>query len=274
MALVEARSSADSFGNALRFWRKSRGLTQLELANRAATTTRYMSFLETGRSRPGSDMVRRLAEALDLPRAEVADFFLAAGYTIEAPTTSLAVTLQAPFRRAIHYSVAAHEPYPSFAINRWYDVIEKNTAAEAMFSGDKPKNNVNIIEQIYDNAEMKTRMANWKTVAVAMAARLRREAAGVPGDRRMQSLLELAQDTIADFCLTPIDEDSGSILVCPIFRDGDLEVRTISMIARFGVTRELLDDEIRVETIFPYDQAAEDYFKALSNGAARPVPCG
>ena len=43
------------FGAALRRWRLTRGASQLALANLAATTTRHVSFLETGRSRPSGE---------------------------------------------------------------------------------------------------------------------------------------------------------------------------------------------------------------------------
>jgi hypothetical protein len=62
------------FGAALRRWRLARGASQLALANLAATTTRHVSFLETGRSRPSGEMVARLAEALELPLREANEF--------------------------------------------------------------------------------------------------------------------------------------------------------------------------------------------------------
>jgi transcriptional regulator with XRE-family HTH domain len=58
------------FGKALRHWRRVRGVSQLDLAGAAATTTRHLSYLETGRSRPSREMVDRLAEALVIPLRE------------------------------------------------------------------------------------------------------------------------------------------------------------------------------------------------------------
>lgn len=67
------------FGRRLRTWRRQRGLSQFELAARAGTTARHLSFLETGRSRPGTGMVLRLAGELDLPLREQNAFLEAAG---------------------------------------------------------------------------------------------------------------------------------------------------------------------------------------------------
>ena len=48
------------FGRGLRHWRHIRGVSQLQLATSAGTTTRYVSYLETGRSRPSREVVERL----------------------------------------------------------------------------------------------------------------------------------------------------------------------------------------------------------------------
>jgi transcriptional regulator with XRE-family HTH domain len=68
------------FSQALRERRTRRRLSQLELALRAGTTQRHVSFLESGRSEPGREMVIRLAESLDLPLRERNGLLLTAGY--------------------------------------------------------------------------------------------------------------------------------------------------------------------------------------------------
>ena len=55
---------------ALREWRGRRRVSQLELALRAGTTQRHVSFIESGRSVPGRAMVVRLAESLEVPADE------------------------------------------------------------------------------------------------------------------------------------------------------------------------------------------------------------
>ena len=41
-----------NFGEHLRWWRRRRGLSQLELAGVAGTSQRHLSFLESGRAAP------------------------------------------------------------------------------------------------------------------------------------------------------------------------------------------------------------------------------
>lgn len=272
MAAAEIYSQSTSFGGHLRYWRTARGLTQLELAHRAASTTRHISFMETGRSRPGQTMVLRLAEALEIPARDRNDLLEAAGYPgilAEPKLTSEAIV---PFQKAVRYTVTAHDPFPSFAINRWYDILEMNKAGEAMFGGEAPGKKMNIVSSIFEDPDMKIRMENWDTVARAMACRLRREASSSPRDRRLQELLDRAHKSIktsSPVRCPPPDDDQ---VICPTFRIGDRLVRTISMVARFGSTRGVMMDELRVETIFPRDSDAEDFFRALANGETPQRP--
>ncbi|MEU7633608.1 helix-turn-helix transcriptional regulator [Nocardia sp. NPDC049220] len=59
------------FARQPRYWRTLRRVSQLDLAIRADTAQRHLSFLEQGRSRPGRTMVVRLAPALDELIAEL-----------------------------------------------------------------------------------------------------------------------------------------------------------------------------------------------------------
>jgi transcriptional regulator with XRE-family HTH domain len=67
-------------GELLREWRERRRLSQLNLAIEADVSTRHLSFVETGRSRPTSDMILRLADHLDVPLRERNGLLLAGGY--------------------------------------------------------------------------------------------------------------------------------------------------------------------------------------------------
>lgn len=272
MSVIETRPTVATFGGHLRYWRTRRNFTQLKLAHRAATTPRHISFMETGRSRPGEPMVRRLAEALAIPDRDCDDFLIAAGYQgVFAPDNLDSKTME-PFKRAVQYTIDAHQPFPSFAINRWYDILEKNQAAEAMFGGNDPDKKLNIIHSIFEDPDMKDRMVNWDEVAPAMACRLRREAALVPADARLQSLVQMAHETI-DGLAPKQQSPNDDLIICPTFLINGQTIRTISMVARFGASRDVFLNEMRIETIFPRDAEAERFFKRLEKGDIPAAPC-
>jgi transcriptional regulator with XRE-family HTH domain len=76
---------SNSFGARLRWWRRRRGHSQLDLAGAAGTTQRHLSFLESGRAQPSREMVLRLAAALDVPLRQQNALLLAAVLAPEWP---------------------------------------------------------------------------------------------------------------------------------------------------------------------------------------------
>ncbi|MFC7648726.1 helix-turn-helix domain-containing protein [Streptosporangium lutulentum] len=56
-------------GELLRQWRERRRMSQMDLALQADISTRHLSFVETGRSKPSREMILHLAEELELPSA-------------------------------------------------------------------------------------------------------------------------------------------------------------------------------------------------------------
>jgi transcriptional regulator with XRE-family HTH domain len=68
------------FPHALRERRTRRHLSQLDLALRAGTTQRHLSFIESGRSTPAGISSYAWAESLELPLRERNEILLAAGH--------------------------------------------------------------------------------------------------------------------------------------------------------------------------------------------------
>src|SRR3954451_4957599 len=99
-------------GLELREWRERRRRTQLDLALDAGISTRHLSFVETGRSNPGRDMLLRILEQLDVPFREQNRLLLASGHAPAFPERSLQDADLLPVREALDHILAGHEPYP------------------------------------------------------------------------------------------------------------------------------------------------------------------
>ena len=67
-------------GGLLKQWRHRRRMSQLDLAVEADVSTRHLSFVETGRSRPSRELLLHLAEHLDVPLRDRNTLLLAAGF--------------------------------------------------------------------------------------------------------------------------------------------------------------------------------------------------
>src|ERR1700685_2641684 len=78
------------FGVLLRRWRISRRMTQMDLALAADSSTRHLSCLETGRSKPSREMIMNLAEHLEIPLRDQNALLLAGGFAPAFQERSLA----------------------------------------------------------------------------------------------------------------------------------------------------------------------------------------
>ena len=123
------------FAQALKERRASRRLSQLELALKAGTTQRHLSFIESGRSVPGREMVIRLTESLGLPLRERNEMLLRAGYAPAYPEQALDSTALAPVMDALGHILAGHLPYPAIIVDRSGDIVSANTAHSLLFEG-------------------------------------------------------------------------------------------------------------------------------------------
>src|SRR5436190_8575996 len=115
MASVGSESRA---GTLLREWRQRRRRTQLDLALDAGTSARHLSFVETGRSLPGRDLLLRISDELDIPFRERNELLLAAGHAPAVPERSLEDPELAPVRQALDLILERHEPYPAVVLDR------------------------------------------------------------------------------------------------------------------------------------------------------------
>ena len=255
-----------AFGRHMKQWRRQRGLSQLELSVRADVSQRYLSFIETGRSRPRGDVVQRVAEALEIPLRDRNILLEAAGLAPRYPELPLSDEASAPFRNAIRSMLESHEPYPAYVINRWWELIDANAAGRRFFpqTGDGP---INLVDATLGPGPTRDTIENFSAVGWLFLRRMRREVADSGPDERLHELLERAEAYMKD---VPVDDGGGpgsELVVCPQIRIGEQVIKTVAVVARFGTAREVTLDELRVELVFPLDEEAEAFFRQSAQAA-------
>ena len=117
------------FGDHLRWWRRRRGLSQLELAGVAGTSQRHLSFLESGRAAPSQQMVLSLAAALNVSLRQQNAFLGSAGYAPIWREGRLGEPELAQVDDALAHVLAQQEPYPAFVVDRHWNLRRANQAA-------------------------------------------------------------------------------------------------------------------------------------------------
>lgn len=253
-----------AFGQQLKHWRQQRGVSQLQLSMESGMSQRHVSFLETGRSRPGADVIRRLSDALDIPLRERNALLTSAGLPRAYPEKTLDDEAIAPFRSAIARMLENHMPYPAFVINRWWDVVDVNAIARVMFPADfscQPSG----IDLFLGPGPLRDGVENIAQVAHAFMRRLRAEHRDNGPDQRMEEILERAESYVADLGPEDAHGAASDLVICPRLNVGDQTIETFSMIARFGNTQEVTIDELRVELLYPRDASADTFFRQLAD---------
>jgi transcriptional regulator with XRE-family HTH domain len=122
-------------GKLLREWRNRRRMSQLDLALEANVSARHLSFVETGRSQPGRELLLSLAEHLEIPLREQNALLLAAGYAPVFSERALDTEEMSPVRRALDAILTGHEPYPAVIVDRQWEIVASNGPARTLLAG-------------------------------------------------------------------------------------------------------------------------------------------
>jgi transcriptional regulator with XRE-family HTH domain len=245
------------FAQALKERRASRRLSQLELALKAGTTQRHLSFIESGRSVPGREMVIRLTESLGLPLRERNELLLRAGYAPAYPQQPLDSAALAPVMDALRHILAAHLPYPAIIVDRAGDIVAANSARSLLFEGcagwllEPP---VNAYRVALHPEGMAPRIANFpewaRHVLHGLEAELdRRHAAG--GDP-----LAVLHRELTGY-VSPARLAPGHLgFAVPLeLRTSRGELRLITTITSFATATDVTVSELRLEAFLAADAA-------------------
>jgi len=257
------KTSPAPFGGLLRMWRRQRRLSQMALAHAAATTPRHVSFLETGRSRPGRALVLRLAEALSVPLRDQNDLLRAAGFAPAYANHASHGLDDHPLRAAIQDIIDRHNPYPAAVIDPIGKIVLANAAFHAFAPGMADLEPEQSTELMFAKGAGEAMFANWNHIAWSWVAQNRRELAERPSPR-LAKIIERAIELLGE---EPAPPDAGNTfpdVISPTLRIGDQLIRTYTMIMRFEAPQEVALSELRIELIFPYDDAGKTFFASLA----------
>jgi transcriptional regulator with XRE-family HTH domain len=250
------------FGTELRQWRQARGLSQLELAGRADVSQRHISFLETGRSKPSSEMVMHLGRTLDVPPREQNALLLAAGHAAVFSETPLA---QMPgVESALEHILSGHEPYMAVVLDRRWNVVASNGAAGRFMSllfphpPDWVGAPLNLMRLSFHPDGLRRHMISWDATATHLLRRLERDAAAHPHDAGLRDLLAEVRSypDVPTLELARGEAAAADLVVPTTYLIGDREVSMFTTIAIIGDAHDLTLAELRIETFWPADEAS------------------
>lgn len=254
-----------TIGDQLRNWRQLRRMSQMDLALETEISTRHLSFIESGRSRPSRDMVLRLAEQLDVPLRGRNAMLVAAGWAPVYPERTLDDPELQPARRAVELILKGHEPYPALAVDRHWNMVAANQAVGPLIEGVaaallQPPINVLRLSLHPDGVAPRiVNLAEWKA---HLLHRLREQWLA-SGDAEIGRLHEELAAYPAPPCIDGRDDFAG-ILVPMVIDVGGTHLSFFSTTTVFGTPTEVTLSELAIEAFFPADEATA---AALGRGA-------
>ncbi len=167
---------ADSFPAVLRAHRRRIGRSQLQTALVAGISQRHLSFLESGRARPGRGVVLALSAALGLDVARQNQMLLAAGFAPEYDGEVRSPAEVELVERAMRAFLDAHEPFPALLLRDGAWITEGNRGATRLWSAVRgeplaavPRDNV--FELMLRPGARRERLENWSEAAACLLRR-------------------------------------------------------------------------------------------------------
>jgi transcriptional regulator with XRE-family HTH domain len=255
----------NDLGEMLRHWRSLRGKSQLDLALEADVSQRHLSFVESGRSVPSRPLLMEVADALDVPLRDRNALLLAAGY---APLYSEgawdALEMQS-VTRALERILRHQEPFPAIVMDRYWNVLMTNDAAPRFFgcftNMSARKSPRNMLHLLFDPAGMRPFVANWEDAAKSLLQRVYREAVGRVVDERTKDLLAelLAYPCVqAEWnCPEPLPASPALPFIPLSFVKDGTVLSYFSVVTTVGTPQTVAAQELRIECMFPADEATE-----------------
>ena len=269
--LSDGRVDAD-LRTLLRRWRSARGKSQLNVALEAGVSQRHLSFIESGRSTPSRRTLLAIAEALRVPFREQNGLLIAAGYAPVHSEVTWDDTEMRGITAAVDRMLRQQEPYPAVLMDRYWNILSANAASPRFFGSfidvhalQARTGRRNLLHLIFDPAGMRPFVHDWENVSRSLIERVHREAVGDVLDDRTHELL----DALSAYPGVPAvprqpRPDAAALPMFPLsfVRGGDV-LNYFSMVATVGTPRTIASQELRVECLFPADEATEKRHLAL-----------
>ena len=278
-------------GALLRHWRDARRRSQFDLSIDTGVSQRHISFIESGRSTPGRQTLMDIAQALDIPLRDRNTLLLAAGFAPLYSEGGWNTQEMQGINRALERMLRQHDPFPAVVMDRYWNIFMANDAAPRFFNSFNPeathKAPRNMLHLMFDPARIRPYIANWESVAKSLFERVYRESVGRMIDEKTKALLaELlaypdvqagwkapeatgrpsterasggrlpAGRTAAGW--SPSDAAASRLPIIPIgfVKDGQV-LNYFSLVATVGTPQTVAAQELRLECMFPADEATE-----------------
>ncbi|MET8811648.1 helix-turn-helix transcriptional regulator [Streptomyces sp. NPDC004549] len=167
--------------------RRVPGLRREEVAQLASISVQYYTRLEQGRLQASAPVLAALAEALRLNDDQRDYLFELAGKENARPRSQKGQKIRPPLQILLD----TLSDIPALLLGRRMDILAWNPLAAALLTdfSQIPQEQRNYVRLVFTDPTVRSRYADWETIAEDCVAFLRMEAARNPDDPRLTALV-------------------------------------------------------------------------------------
>jgi transcriptional regulator with XRE-family HTH domain len=249
----------------LRRARRLHRVSQLELSLRLGVSQRHVSFVESGRARPSRILLLAWLEELGASLATRNDALLQAGFAPAFGETANEALPGTQAGQALAQLLLAHEPMPAFVLDPLWTVRQANRGGMwlatllmpwiATLPAGAP---LNMLDALIHPEGPTRSMLNLREIGPSLLAHIRHEAVSHPAlAPKAEAFAALLASRHGDLA-GPRWADAGSALPPALttrFGTPLGELAFFSMFTTFGTPQDITLASLRVEHIFPADEA-------------------
>lgn len=255
-----------TIGDLLKTWRARRSCSQMSLALDAGVSTRHLSFVETGRSKPSPELVLTLADHLDVPLRDRNNMLLAAGYAPRYSTHPLDGEETLMIRNALERILQAHDPFPGLVLDRQWNIVLANTAARRLVALLPPALQTEPVN-LFRASLHPEGLARFTTNFEQWCPYLRRQLDHIGFQFGDDELAELAREIESYPNVASVASSRNGVgkedlvITCDLDLFGQ-RLSLFTTLTTFGSPRDVTLDELLIELFFPADAATEAALRA------------
>lgn len=163
---------------------------------------------------------------------------------------------------AIDSLLRRHEPLPAAVIDRYGAVLRANAAFERVSPGLVGLTPEELVDRNFGPGPWRDAIENWPEVAASWLTRQRHEADRTR-DPRLHALVEQAAELIGPLPPGTVTDDGP--MTCARVRIGDNVLELFALVARFDSAHDVTLSELRVELMYPGNDAAARWLASTAN---------
>ncbi|KTE15540.1 helix-turn-helix domain-containing protein [Sphingopyxis sp. H115] len=254
-----------SLGEQLREWRVRRRMSQMDLALDSEISTRHLSFIETGRSRPSAAMLQRLADCLEVPHRARNAMLLAGGYAPDFQERPLDSEEMAGMKAIVEHVLRGHEPYPALAVDRHWNMIAANNAVALLTQLAAPElfePPVNVLRIALHPEGLAPHIVNHGEWRAHILERLDHQI-----DASADAGLIALREELAGYpaSTSAHDRSAANGIAVPLILDTPMgQIRFVSTVTIFGTPVDITLSELAIEAFFPADAESAALLRAMA----------